>query len=361
MSTHAAIVTVSPRSPLQVLQLPTPVPTANEVLIRNLWTASTPLDLHQADGGLLVTHPQVLGDGTAGTVTAVGPEVKRLKVGDRVFGFTWRNPKEKAHQEFVCAPEKLLGVVPEGVSFQEAVTLPNNFVTAFHTLVTDLHLELPWPKPEDWSPPPNLATKQILIWGGSSSVGQFALQLLNYYGYTHVTTTASPANHPLLRRCGPPGLRIHNYRPASTAISTLSQQPFDLVLDCIGSLSGSLTPISRIVSKTGAVVAVLLPVIVVPATEHEKPEYDMRPEEVVEWAKGVEVVGVRTHHYLDNEWMGEYLQGVVMPGMLDRGVVTPQKQRVVEGETMVERAEKARGILREGVSGERLVWRVGEE
>lgn len=66
MSTHAAIVTVSPRSPLQVLQLPTPVPTANEVLIRNLWTASTPLDLHQADGGLLVTHPQVLGDGTAG-------------------------------------------------------------------------------------------------------------------------------------------------------------------------------------------------------------------------------------------------------------------------------------------------------
>lgn len=105
----------------------------------------------------------------------------------------------------------------------------------------------------------------------------------------------------------------------------------------------------------------LLPVIVVPATEHEKPEYDMRPEEVVEWAKGVEVVGVRTHHYLDNEWMGEYLQGVVMPGMLDRGVVTPQKQRVVEGETMVERAEKARGILREGVSGERLVWRVGEE
>lgn len=49
-------------------------------------------------------------------VTAVGPEVKRLKVGDRVFGFTWRSQKEKAHQEFVCAPENLVGVVPEGMS-----------------------------------------------------------------------------------------------------------------------------------------------------------------------------------------------------------------------------------------------------
>ena len=49
-------------------------------------------------------------------VTAVGAEVKRLKIGDRVFGFTWRSQKEKAHQEFVCAPENLVGVVPEGVS-----------------------------------------------------------------------------------------------------------------------------------------------------------------------------------------------------------------------------------------------------
>ena len=49
-------------------------------------------------------------------VRATGPEVKRLGVGDRVFGFTWRNRREKAHQEVVCAPENLLGVVPEGVS-----------------------------------------------------------------------------------------------------------------------------------------------------------------------------------------------------------------------------------------------------
>ena len=69
------------------------------------WTASTPLDLHQNDGGLLVEHPQVLGDSTAGTVIELGPEVRNLKIGDKVFGFTWRSQVEKAQQEFCTAEE----------------------------------------------------------------------------------------------------------------------------------------------------------------------------------------------------------------------------------------------------------------
>ena len=59
-------------------------PGQGEVRVRVEWTASTPLDLHQADGGLLVHHPQVLGDGIAGTVVEVGSGVKNLKLGDKV-------------------------------------------------------------------------------------------------------------------------------------------------------------------------------------------------------------------------------------------------------------------------------------
>ncbi len=54
------------------------------MLVRVEWTASTPLDLHQNDGGLLVKHPQILGDGMAGTVVELGPKVKHLKIGDQV-------------------------------------------------------------------------------------------------------------------------------------------------------------------------------------------------------------------------------------------------------------------------------------
>jgi NADPH:quinone reductase-like Zn-dependent oxidoreductase len=87
------------------------------------------VDLHQNDGGLFVTHPQVLGDGTAGTVVEVGPGVKRLKVGDKVFGFTWRTQKEKSHQEFVTAPEFLLGLVRDALRVRcrnELTNLPGS-------------------------------------------------------------------------------------------------------------------------------------------------------------------------------------------------------------------------------------------
>lgn len=84
MSTHAAVVTPATRAPLAILQVPTPVPGEGEVQVRVEWTASTPLDLHQADAGILVKHPQVLGDGTAGVVVKVGPGAKRLAVGDKV-------------------------------------------------------------------------------------------------------------------------------------------------------------------------------------------------------------------------------------------------------------------------------------
>jgi NADPH:quinone reductase-like Zn-dependent oxidoreductase len=73
--------------------------------------ASTPVDLHQNDGGLFVSHPQILGDGTVGTVVEIGLGVKKLKVGDKVFGFTWRNAQEKSHQEYATVPEFLFGLV----------------------------------------------------------------------------------------------------------------------------------------------------------------------------------------------------------------------------------------------------------
>ena len=86
MATHKAVVTVAVRAPLGLIDVSTVAPTGREVQVYMEWTASTPLDLHQNDGGLLVTHPQVLGDGIAGTVVAAGPDVKNLSVGDKVGG-----------------------------------------------------------------------------------------------------------------------------------------------------------------------------------------------------------------------------------------------------------------------------------
>lgn len=85
MTTHNAVATVAIRAPLGIIQVPTVRPEGREVLVRVEWTASTPLDLHQNDSGLLVVHPQILGDGIAGTVARSGSQVRNLAVGDKVI------------------------------------------------------------------------------------------------------------------------------------------------------------------------------------------------------------------------------------------------------------------------------------
>jgi NADPH:quinone reductase-like Zn-dependent oxidoreductase len=300
MSNHAAVVTVATRAPLEIRQIPTIHPSEGEVRVRVEWTASTPLDLHQADGGLLVKHPQVLGDGVAGTVVEVGPGVERLKINDKVFGFTWRSQQEKGHQIYATAPENLLGILPDGITMQEAVTLPNNFVTAYHTIVADLGLPLPWPKPSDYRP--EHAEDPILIWGGSSSVGQYALQILKYFGYQNLVATASPKHHDLLRSFGAAHVFDYHNQDITKSIFATSQRsnkpaiPF--MLDCIGSRDGSVRPLARI-AESGTKAAVLLPVINRDATDTEAPEYTMDVQGAAEWVDGVEAVGVRTHFYLD--------------------------------------------------------------
>ena len=356
MSTHPAVVTVAPRAPLEIHQVATPKPGPGEVLLRNEWTASTPLDLHQNDGHLLVTPPQVLGDGLAGTIISLCPDITRLKVGDKVFGFAYKGNAQKAHQDYVCVPENLLGVIPDGFSMREVVTLPNNFVTVFHTLTADLGLTLPWPKPDGWVP--NDKHASILIWGGSSSVGQFALQILRWYGYTKLLSTASKRNHSLLEDYGATHLFDYNDPQVTTQILEAAQDDgVDLILDCIGSQSGSLAPISKIANQK-TIVAVLLPVIVRDASETTAPEYAMDVQSVAQWKEGVIVKGVRTHFYEDNAFFKDNLQPVIMTQMLQMGVVKPNRQKLVEGVTLLERAQRAMDALRrKEVSGERLVWK----
>jgi len=49
----------------------------------------------------------------------------------------------------------------------------------------------------------------------------------------------------------------------------------------------------------------------------------------------------------------------IVPALLKEGVIKPNPRRVVEGDTLLERAQNALDALRrKEVSGERLVWRV---
>jgi NADPH:quinone reductase-like Zn-dependent oxidoreductase len=184
--------------------------------------------------------------------------------------------------------------VPANVTLQEAVTLPNNVVTVFHAVTTDLGLPLPWPKPESKL---DRARDAILIWGGSSSVGQYALQILRHWGYENLLATASKQHHELLKSFG--ARQVFDYRDidVTNKILQATGENIPFILDCIGSKHGSLAPLAQI-AKKNAKVAVLLPVILKDASETDAPEYAMDVSTSANWAQGVDARGVRTHFYL---------------------------------------------------------------
>jgi len=133
-------------------------------------------------------------------------------------------------------------------------------------------------------------------------VGQYALQVLRYWGYRRVIATASQAQHATLVKYG--AIKCFDYRSPNVVKNILSWSassnelgpsiPF--ILDCIGSKDGTLAPEAKLAVK-GTRVAIMLPVIVKHASTGE-PEYSLEAQGEADWAKGVIVRGVRTHFYL---------------------------------------------------------------
>lgn len=371
---HPAVVIAATRAPLEILTQQTEAPGAGEALIHVEWTSSTPLDLHQADGGLLVKPPQVMGSSFGGTVVALGPidptnpdfHNSKLEVGDTVFGFTFRNARERGHQTYLTTSTFLCSRLPPNLTLEQAVAVPTNLVTAFHTITADFELPLPWPVQE-------LSKENrdapILLWGAASSVGDYALQVLHHWGYENLLAVASKRHHARLKALGAKATFDYNDSNVVEQIvsyaGTLSEAELRIpyILDCIGSLESTLRPITKI-AEPGAKVAVMLPVINVHAGKDTPPEYEMDVSKSLpsEWREGVKVMGTRTHFYLRNELFKARLQSEIVPTLLEKGIIQPNKIRIVEGKTLLERAENALSLLRDQApSGEKLVWRVADE
>lgn len=118
----------------------------------------------------------------AGTVVALGDEVaeRRLfQVGDRVFAAVHgNNPADKdsgAYGEYLKAVASFTWKVPDWMSFEEAAGLSGTCiatvcVSLFQSLRVPGTFEQPATKPAD-----------VLIWGGASSIGTMAIQMVKLY------------------------------------------------------------------------------------------------------------------------------------------------------------------------------------
>jgi NADPH:quinone reductase-like Zn-dependent oxidoreductase len=136
--------------------------------------------LVRTDSGLGKPTDPRLGVDFAGTVEAVGRNVKRLKPGDEVFG-----GRDGAFAEYVTVREERAVVLkPANVTFEQAASVPIAGITALQAL-RDKGRILPGQK--------------VLINGASGGVGTFAVQIAKSFG-AEVTGVCSTKNVAMVPR-----------------------------------------------------------------------------------------------------------------------------------------------------------------
>ena len=206
MTQNQAAWAKAPFDRLVVGEAPYTLPGPGLILVRNRAVAVNPVDRYKQQAGNLlfgwIKYPAVFGYDLAGEVVAVGPDVTRFKVGDRVVGTATGMDKERnsaaegAFQLYTLVLAHMASVIPDGLSFEAACVLPLGLSTAASGLfgADQLGLSGPEVNPKDQG-------QTVLIWGGSSSVGCNAIQLAKAAGY-RVVTTASPRNFEMVKGLG---------------------------------------------------------------------------------------------------------------------------------------------------------------
>jgi zinc-binding alcohol dehydrogenase family protein len=159
-----------------------PVAAGRDLLVAIKAIAVNPVDTKvRAPKDTVEKTPRVLGWDAAGIVEAVGPEVTRFKPGDRVF-YAGDITRPGTNAEFHLIDERIVGSLPDSISFETAAALPLTAITAWEALFDRLRVP---------TPPHALPRKSILIIGGAGGVGSIAVQLAARIAGLEVITTAS--------------------------------------------------------------------------------------------------------------------------------------------------------------------------
>ncbi|KAL4067251.1 chaperonin 10-like protein [Scleroderma yunnanense] len=356
--THSAIATIA-KGVVESIQFPTSDPGPGEVVVKVAYSTIVAPDVYMTDHGMFINpedYPVPLGLNVSGIVGAVGDGVTRLKEGDRVCAFTLTEKKSKGLQTKAVIHQTLCAQIPDNLGLEAAVTIPDNFVTAFYTLFEELGLPPPKSFPVTSSPPD--ANNPILIYGAGATTGQYAIQLLKLVGYTNVIATASSHNHAYLRSLGARHTIDYKFPDMADQIIRAAGGKVRLAMDCI-SAEGTLKRVAQVV-QSDAKVALLLPIKEGDSVITESGAAWMSvPPDRNPFEKGVKVIGVKTFLYQENEYMKEKLMPEILPQLLKDNLIQPSRIRMFDHGTFLERALDALELVRSGkVSGEKVVVKV---
>lgn len=159
---------------LKLKEIDTPVPKANEVLVKILATAINDYDWSSVRGkpyvyrllfGLRKPKQPIPGMELSGTIEAVGSQTKSFKIGDGVYGDV-SDFGFGTFAEYICINEKALVKKPSSMSFLDATALPHAALLASQSLINIGNIH---------------ENQRILINGAGGGVGTLGLQIAKQF------------------------------------------------------------------------------------------------------------------------------------------------------------------------------------
>ncbi|MDD6793301.1 MAG: NAD(P)H-quinone oxidoreductase [Thermobifida fusca] len=217
-----AIVVSAPGGPENLVwqEVPDPQPGPGEVLVEVAATAVNRGDISQREGNYPPPPgaPEYLGLECSGRIIAFGPgtEDSGYRVGDEVCALL----SGGGYAERVAVPVGQLLPVPKGVGLVEAAALPEVACTVWANVFMTAQLR---------------EGEALLVHGGASGIGTFAIQAARAFGARVLTTAGSEAK---LARCRELGADVAiNYRSEDFAARVREEtggRGVDVVLDIMG-------------------------------------------------------------------------------------------------------------------------------
>ncbi|EJF64045.1 GroES-like protein [Dichomitus squalens LYAD-421 SS1] len=176
-----------------------PTPKPGELLIKNETSSLNPIDWKTQDFGMFVTnYPAVIG-----AIAVIND---------------WA-----AYQQYTLSNPQNVAKIPEGISFDEAATLPTALVSSAVALYSQ-------PGAGEYVPPwaeggkGKYAGQPLVIIGGSSVIGSGAIQWGRLSGFSPIITTASLKNTELLKSYGATHVLDRNLSVDATREETLGYE-----------------------------------------------------------------------------------------------------------------------------------------
>jgi NADPH:quinone reductase len=171
---------------LKLEEVPTPRPSAGQVLVRIRAAGVNPYDTYMRNGAYAIKPPLPYTPGSdgAGDVEAAGEGVTKFKPGDRVYV---ARTVTGAYAEYTLAQENQVHPLPANVTYSQGAGIWVPYGTAYHALIHSAQAR---------------AGETVLIHGASGGVGSAAVQVARALGLTVFGTAGSEKGRDLVRREG---------------------------------------------------------------------------------------------------------------------------------------------------------------